>query len=80
MAQTSSNPQTERLDLRGIRCPVNWARAKVHLEGLAPRTRLTVWVDDPRAVETLPRAAEACGHAVLLVTERTDGWTIELER
>ena len=37
MAQTSSNPQTERLDLRGIRCPVNWARAKVYLEGLAPR-------------------------------------------
>jgi len=80
MAQSSLNPQTKCLDLRGVRCPVNWARAKVHLEGLAPRTRLTVWVDDPRAVETLPRAAEACGHAVLLITERTDGWTIELER
>ncbi len=68
------------LDLRGVRCPLNWARTKVYLEGMAVCARLTVLVDDPRAVLDLPRAAEASGHAVIQVCERTDDWTIELER
>jgi TusA-related sulfurtransferase len=67
------------LDLRGIRCPLNWARTKVFLEGLSSGARVAVWVDDPRAVQNLPRAAEASGHAVIDVRKRTDGWTIELE-
>jgi sulfite reductase (ferredoxin) len=66
--------------LRGVRCPLNWARAKVRLEELLTGARLTLVVDDARAVRDIPRAAEAHGYAVLEVLDLGDGWRIEIER
>lgn len=66
--------------LRGVRCPVNWARAKVRLEEMAVGSRLALVVDDARAVRDIPRAAEAHGYAVLEVADLGDGWRIEIER
>jgi len=63
-----------------VRCPLNWARAKVRLETMAVGERLAVIVDDPRAVRDIPRAAEAHGYAILGVTDRGGEWRIEIER
>ena len=78
MAQERQSPT--QLDLRGVKCPVNWARAKIELEGMPIRGRLEVCVNDPRAVDDLPRAAEANGHVLVAVTARAQDWIIELER
>ena len=59
---------TERLDLRGVRCPLNWAKAKVRLEQLPRDTTLELVLDDPKAVRDIPRAAEAHGYVVAEVT------------
>lgn len=56
-----------RVDTRGLRCPVNWAKAKAVLETVATGTLVEVLVDDPRSERDLPAAAEAEGHAVLSV-------------
>lgn len=66
--------------LRGVRCPLNWARAKVRLEEMAVGEHLALVVDDPRAIRDIPRAAEAHGHVVLGVTEMDGAWRIEIER
>ena len=66
--------------LRGVRCPVNWARAKVRLEEMAIGSRLALVVDDARAVRDIPRAAEAHGYAVLEVAGLGDGWRVEMAR
>jgi TusA-related sulfurtransferase len=55
------------VDARGLRCPVNWARAKTVLETVRTGTLVEVLVDDPRSERDLPVAAEAEGHAVLEV-------------
>ena len=47
------------LDLRGVRCPLNWAHAKVRLENLGAGDSLTLVLDDPKGVRDIPRAAEA---------------------
>jgi tRNA 2-thiouridine synthesizing protein A len=52
------------MDLRGVRCPLNWARAKVRLESLGHGECLTLVLDDPKGVRDIPRAAEAEGYAV----------------
>ena len=54
-----------RLDLRGVPCPLTWARAKVVLEGLATGTIVEVVTDDARSARDLPAAAEAEGYAVV---------------
>ncbi len=56
--------QPERIDLRGVRCPLNWARAKVRLEQLPAGTPLVLILDDPKGVRDIPRAAEAQGWVV----------------
>jgi TusA-related sulfurtransferase len=69
------------IDLRGVPCPVNWARAKVRLEAAAPGERLSFLVDDPRSVRDLPRAAEAEAFAVLAVEDVEPGvWSIVIEK
>jgi TusA-related sulfurtransferase len=55
---------TLELDLRGIPCPLSWARARVRLESLGRGDHLILLLDDPKGVRDIPRAAEAEGYAV----------------
>ena len=76
---THQNPAP--IDLRGVPCPLNWARAKVVLEGMARGARLALLVDDPRSPRDLPLAAESEGYCVISVLKEPDGATrIVIER
>lgn len=68
------------VDARGLRCPVNWAKAKTVLETVPAGTLVEVLVDDPRSERDLPAAAEAEGHAVLAVEARTGHLSILIEK
>jgi TusA-related sulfurtransferase len=70
---------SHEFDLRGVRCPVTWARAKVRLETLKRGTEVTLVVDDPQSVRDVPRAAEASGHHVIGVEADGGWWRIVLE-
>jgi TusA-related sulfurtransferase len=71
-------PMHATLDLRGIRCPLSWARAKVKLETLARGTELTLILDDPRGVRDIPRAAEAEGYAVAEAIREGAWWRLTI--
>ncbi len=75
MRQTET---VERMDLRGVRCPLNWARARVRLEEMARESVLELLVDDPRAVRDIPRAAEACGYVVSHIEPAAGCWRIRI--
>jgi TusA-related sulfurtransferase len=77
---SSASAPAEELRLCGVKCPLNWARAKVRLEELPAGARLALVVDDPRAVRDIPRAAEAHGYCVIDVAAQGDVWRIEIER
>lgn len=62
-----------RLDLRGLKCPLNWAHAKVRLEAMTRGQVLELTLDDPRGYRDIPRAAEAEGHSILASEARADG-------
>src|SRR5262245_39344017 len=68
------------LDLRGVACPLSWAKTKIGLEGLGPGGALTVWLDDPRGVRDIPRAAEAEGYAVDQPIADGQGWRLTIHR
>jgi len=53
------------LDLRGVKCPLNWAHAKVRLEQMARGQVLEILLDDPRGARDIPQAAETEGYVVL---------------
>jgi TusA-related sulfurtransferase len=70
-----------KLDLRGVKCPLNWAHAKVRLERIARGQILELILDDPRGYRDIPMAAEAEGHVVLASEARADGaFVIKIEK
>jgi tRNA 2-thiouridine synthesizing protein A len=62
-----------KLDLRGVKCPLNWAHAKVRLEQMERGQVLELMLDDPRGYRDIPRAAEAEGYSMLASDARGDG-------
>jgi tRNA 2-thiouridine synthesizing protein A len=70
----------ESLDLRGVKCPLNWARAKVRLEQLAPGASLELVLDDPKGARDIPRAAEAEGYDVVEAGEGGGVWRLRIAR
>jgi tRNA 2-thiouridine synthesizing protein A len=68
-----------RLDLRGLKCPLSWARARVTLDVLTRGDEVDLVLDDPQAARDVPRAAEASGHHVIGVAEDGGVWTITVE-
>ena len=73
---TQHPPLRTALDLRGVRCPLNWARARVHLETLPRGAELELILDDPKGARDSPRAAEAQGYAIVLIERRHLDWRI----
>jgi tRNA 2-thiouridine synthesizing protein A len=72
-------PVRRHIDLRGVACPLSWAKTKVALAELAPRDLLEIALDDPRGARDLPRAAEAEGHQVVTTRADAAGWVIVIE-
>ncbi|HTT77367.1 MAG TPA: sulfurtransferase TusA family protein [Candidatus Binataceae bacterium] len=70
----------QRLDLRGIKCPLNWAYAKVKLETMRRGEVLALLIDDPRGARDIPRAAEAEGYSVIEVSETGPFWALRIEK
>lgn len=67
------------LDLRGIRCPLSWAKARVVLDTLGRGQTLDLLLDDPQAARDIPRAAEASGHSVVAVSAAGPPWRVTIE-
>ncbi len=74
------NGKTEHIDLYGVKCPLNWAKAKVRLEYLERGDVLEVLINDPKGHRDIPRAAEAEGYAIVSIDEIDGGWKIAIER
>lgn len=69
------------LDLRGLLCPVTWARTRYALMKLARGAELRVLVDHRPAVPDIKRNAEELGHEVVSSRELPEGaWEMVLRR
>ncbi|HEY6394056.1 MAG TPA: sulfurtransferase TusA family protein [Candidatus Binataceae bacterium] len=73
--------ETVHLDLRGLKCPLNWAHAKVRLEQMNRGQILELLIDDPRGARDIPRAAEAEGHSLIDSAPLSDRlWRLKIEK
>ncbi len=66
---------TETLDLTGVVCPLNWVRARLALERMAPGEELTLLLDPGEAIDSVPRSAREEGHDV-----EVEGMTVRIVR
>jgi TusA-related sulfurtransferase len=52
------------LDQRGIPCPLNYVRAKLRLERMAPGELLELWLDAGEPLEQVPNSLAMAGHRI----------------
>ncbi|MFS8868454.1 sulfurtransferase TusA family protein [Synechococcus sp. OH30] len=52
------------LDQRGIPCPLNYVRAKLRLERMAPGELLELWLDAGEPLEQVPKSLAMAGHSI----------------
>ena len=69
-----------RLDLRGVKCPLNWAHAKVRLERMAFGETLELTLDDPRGAPTYRVQPEAEGYAIVEARAADGVWMLRIEK
>ncbi len=69
-----------RLDLRGVKCPLNWAHAKIRLEEMRRGEMLELLIDDPRGARDIPRAAEAEGYSIVETEALAGLWRLRIEK
>lgn len=68
------------LDIRGLLCPMTWARVRRELMTMQPGERLVVVLDYRPAVSDIRRNSEELGHDVLSVSEAGEGqWRMVIE-
>ncbi len=72
-------PMEHELDVRGLRCPVPYVRARLLLPTLRPGDELRVLATDPEAPIDLAALAADAGLAIA-VTESAGVWTVTLAR
>jgi len=71
----------ETLDLRGLLCPLTWARTKYALSKLAAGAELRVLLDHRPAVPDIKRNAEELGDEVVSSREAGPGeWEMVVRR
>ncbi len=71
----------ETLDLRGLLCPLTWARTKYALSRLRPGAELQVLLDHRPAVPDIKRNAEETGNEVISSRETGAGvWEMVLRK
>ena len=73
--------EASTLDLRGLLCPLTWARTRYALAHAAPGEELRVVVDHRPAVPDIRRNAEEMGNEVLSTRETAPGlWEMVLRK
>jgi tRNA 2-thiouridine synthesizing protein A len=71
--------ETRALDIRGLICPLTWARVRRELLTLRPGDRLEVTLDHRPAVPDIKRNAASLGHDVLTAIADDGVWRLVVE-
>ncbi len=70
----------QRLDVRGLNCPLPVLKARKRLAAMAPGERLEVLATDPKAPADMAELCAATGHRLLLAESREGEHRFLIER
>lgn len=72
--------QERTLDIRGLLCPMTWARVRRELMTMGPGEELLVTLDYRPAISDIRRNSADLGHDVVRVDEVREGeWRLVIE-
>ena len=76
----SENVADEKIDLRGVLCPINFVKTKLKLEMMDDGQVLEITLDDGEPMRNVPRSIKEEGHKVVGVEQIDDGYKIFVKK
>ncbi len=76
----SENVADEKIDLRGVLCPINFVKTKLKLEMMDDGQVLEIALDDGEPMRNVPRSVKEEGHQVVGVEKIDDGYKIFVKK
>ncbi len=67
-------------DLRGVKCPINFAQTKVQLAAMKSGETLAILLDDGEPIKNVPGSVKLDGHLVLKQERVGEHWTVLIEK
>lgn len=80
MQDSGTKKADKFIDLRGLKCPVNFAKTKVQMAHMIPGETLEVILDDGEPIQNVPRSVQLEGHKVLNQEKIGDHWRVLIEK
>ncbi|HDY68546.1 MAG: sulfurtransferase TusA family protein [Candidatus Scalindua sediminis] len=76
----SENVADEKIDLRGVLCPINFVKTKLKLEMMENEQVLEVTLDDGEAMRNVPRSIKEEGHKIIKVEKLDGGYKLFIKK
>ncbi len=76
----SENVVDEKIDLRGVLCPINFVKTKLKLEMMESGQVLEVALDDGEPMRSVPRSVKEEGHRIIKVEKFDNGYKIFVKK
>ena len=70
----------QTIDLRGVKCPTNFVKAKLAMEMIDSGEVLEFYLDEGEPVENVPRSLKAEGNKLLSLTRAEGYYVLTVEK
>ena len=64
----------------GVRCPLNYAKTKMHLSSMNSGQTLEIILDDGPPVRNVPGSVQQEGHTILCQEKLGDQWRVVIQK
>lgn len=70
----------DRIDLRGVLCPINFVKTKLKLEMMDSGQILEVILDDGEPIRSVPRSLKEEGHKIVKVENMENAYRLLIKK
>lgn len=70
----------DRVDLRGVLCPINFVKTKLKLEMMDSGQVLEVMLDDGEPMRSVPRSVKEEGHKIIKVESAEGAYRLLIKK
>ena len=69
-----------RLDLKGVRCPINYVKAKLFLEDLPSGDVVEFLLDEGEPIDNVPRSLQSDGHKIVTIEKENEYYRVVVKK
>ncbi len=80
MAEEGRIIPDDRIDLRGVLCPINFVKTKLKLEMMDSGQILEVILDDGEPIRSVPRSVKEEGHKIIKVENVENAYRLLIKK